>query len=294
MPTRQSAPGRYDDDAILAAARSLGVLGGSATAPRILAALCEPGATAAGIGRVISQEPGITARVLRVANSPYYGVTRAVGTLDRAVVILGLDAVRGVAAAACMDRNMLHGIDDAILDVDAMIRHSVATAAAAEALARRGHRAVAPDSFIAGLLHDMGTAIQARLNPGGMQRFLARAAALPSRASRSVEIEEIGVTHERCVAVLLSAWRLPQLLTDAVRFHHEPLGAPPESRKLAALVELGHDLSIGCGIGFGPETVAVEPPTDVLALLAISTESIQQVAAELPERVAQLQAALAG
>ncbi len=294
MSTRQSAPGRYDDDAILEAARSLGVLGGSATAPRILGALCDPAVTAARIGQLISQEPGVAARVLRVANSPYYGVTRAVSTLDRAVVVLGLDAVRGVAAAACMDRNLLHGINDEILNVDAMIRHSVATAAAAEALAQFGHRAVAPESFIAGLLHDLGTAIQARLNTGGTQRFLARASALPSRASRSVELEEIGVSHEWCTAVLFDAWRLPQLLKDAVCFHHGPLGAPPESRKLAALVELGHDLSIGCGIGFGAETVAVEPPTDVLALLAISTESIQQVAAELPERVAQLQAALAG
>ena len=103
---------------IIAAAHELGVINGdSQAAPRLLSALCQPEATAQSIARLISSEPGLAARVLKVANSPFYGVTRAIATIDRAVVVLGLDSVRGIAAAACLDRSLARG--DSMLEHDA-------------------------------------------------------------------------------------------------------------------------------------------------------------------------------
>ena len=86
---------------ILKAAGSVGVLGGSAlSGPRIMAALCDPEIQAREVCSLIAREPALCARVLRVANSAFYGHARSIATLERALALLGQDAVRGIAAAA--------------------------------------------------------------------------------------------------------------------------------------------------------------------------------------------------
>src|ERR1700692_2204159 len=93
-----------DRTQILRAAASLGVLGsGANSAPRIMGALCNPAVSPKQVAALVGREPALYARVLRVANSPYYGQSRSITTIDRALVILGTDAVRGIAAAACLD-----------------------------------------------------------------------------------------------------------------------------------------------------------------------------------------------
>ncbi|HXC60060.1 MAG TPA: HDOD domain-containing protein, partial [Steroidobacteraceae bacterium] len=88
------------DAEIVRAATSLGIIGGGANAAhRILATLCDASLDARQIADVIQREPGLAARVLKVANSAFYGSSRHIATLDRALMLLGLDAVRGIAAA---------------------------------------------------------------------------------------------------------------------------------------------------------------------------------------------------
>src|SRR6185369_18047552 len=110
MSSRHETERSVTDAEILKAASAPGVLGASAyAAPVILATLYKPDVSAREVAQVIGQEPGMTASVLRVANSALYGQSRVVGTIDRAVLLLGLDTVRGVAAAWCMRNTILPG-----------------------------------------------------------------------------------------------------------------------------------------------------------------------------------------
>jgi HD-like signal output (HDOD) protein len=288
MPQAEPTPGLFPRDAILAASRSLGVLGGSHAAPRVLAAVCAPGADAAEVARVVGQEPGLTARVLRVANSAFYGLPRGVATLDRAIVVLGLDAVRGVAAAACLDRGMLRLPDASPVDLDELIRHSVAAATAAQALARRHHRALAGEAFIGGLLHDFGVIVQLRLNPGGVAGLAAALRAAPGSPRAALELEHVGVSHGECAATVFEAWNLPGSLVDSARRHHDA-GTPDP---LTALVHLGDHVAVAAGIAFAGETAA-DPPGDALAALGLEEADLATAADGLPGRVAELQRALA-
>ena len=279
---------------ILEAARAIGVLNSSArSAPRILATLCQAGASPREVAHVIGQEPTLTARVLRIANSAYYGVSRAIATIDRAVVVLGLDAVRGIAAAACLDRSIMRSGDATPIDTGDLLRHSVATAAAAEALARHGHRALAPEAFIGGLLHDLGVTVQMRLDPQGLANLVNVARAGSYADMRTTEARHLRIGHEHCAAVLFEAWNLPAALVGAVRHHHDPTTAPPEQRPLAALVHLGEYLSLTNGMGFGAEWTTDEPSANALEDLKISADQLAEVSAALPRLVAHLQGALA-
>jgi HD-like signal output (HDOD) protein len=279
---------------ILKAATALGVLGGGTQgAPRILALLCNPAVNAAEVATVMSREPGLSLRVLRVANSAYYGLTRSISTIDRALVLLGLDAVRGIAAAACLDRTVRRASENAPLDMDALVRHSLATAVAAEALASIRHRPLAPEAFIAGLLHNLGVTVQLRLDPGGVRAMVNALRARPEQDILALEAQRVSVGHEQCVAVLFEAWQLPAMLVEAARHHHDPMAAPEQHRELAALVNLGIQLSLACGNTYALEPTAPPRNHAALTLLGLADEDLDRVAADLPERLAKLQEAFA-
>lgn len=282
---------------ILEAARALGVLGGKSFAlPRVLATLCAPDATAGDVAAVVSHEPGLAVRVLRVANSPLYGVRGGVGTIDRAVALLGLNSVRGIAAAACFGRNLPRSKGASAIDLDELHRHCIATAIAAEALAKVQHGRWAAEAFVAGLLHDFGVLVQLRLDSIGLQQLSATLRRdAPSGNDAAVQsVERSKTTHEHCAAVTLEAWGLPASLVAAVRHHHDPANAPKPYRELAALVHLGDGLSRACGMGFACESTVTMPDETVLASLDLTAGALDAIGATLIDRVSELLDALTG
>lgn len=293
MPPVDQRPRIIDDETILKAAASIGLLGGGTDGPAgVLAALCRTDTSAADVAAVVGRQPGLAAKVLRVANSAFYGLARTVGTIDRAVVVLGLDAVRGVAAAACLDRTLPRAKGDVQLEVDRLLGHCVAVAAAAEALARIRHRTLAGDAFIAGLLHDFGMLVLLRLEEVGVRALCDALRSDPGTNFPELEARSTSVGHARCGAVILESWRLPAPIVEAARCHHDATAARAPYRELAALVELGDVVARRCGMG-----IASEPPADAAAeaalrIVGLEAGDLEVVAAELPGRAAALQRAL--
>jgi len=147
-------------DVVVQAARSLRISGSAASSTaRLITALCDSSTSADDLSLRIERDPVLCARVLRVANSAYYGQQSSVSTVRRALLVLGLNAVRAIAAAACIDQ-ILPARVAALPDLDAVLRHSLATALAAETLALKERPAIAAEAFIAGLLHNMGVIVQ--------------------------------------------------------------------------------------------------------------------------------------
>jgi HD-like signal output (HDOD) protein len=280
---------------ILKAATALGVFGSSAmSAPRILAALCNPATGVAEVSALIRQEPGLAVRVLRVANSAFYGVSRSVTTMERALLVLGLDSVRGIAAAACLDRSVMHTPETAAINRHGFVLHSLATGVAAEALARIRHRPLASEAFIAGLLHNFGVPVQALLDPSAVRAMIAALAADPSQDIRALE-ERLGVPgHERCVAVIFESWQLPASLAGAVACHHAPQAASEYHRNLASLLHLGMQLAQASGHRCPLERVLAVRSESAMQRLGLTDADLDGVQDALPERLGQLQQALAG
>ncbi len=291
-PPRPSSS-RCDRAQILKVAASLGMLaGGPHSAPRIMAALCDPDVVASDVAKLISRDPGLFARVLRVANSPFYGHSRSIMTLERAIIVLGLDAVRGIAAAACLDRTVPRGKPSTLLDLSTVVSHSIATAAAAEALAK-AHRPECPsEAFIAGLLHNLGIVVQIHLDPSGVRAMIASRAAADQREIRALEAAQAAVGHEECMSVIFDAWQLPQSLSAATRDHHDPMAAYPPHRELTSLVNLGAYLALGSGNTFTLEPWPGRPNTRALELLGLDHGHLEAIATDLPARVATLKKAL--
>jgi HD-like signal output (HDOD) protein len=275
------------DADIVKAAAALGVLGGGAqTAHRILAALCDPDLGSREIADLILREPGLAARVLKVSNSAFYGRSREISTLDRALVVLGLDAVRGITAAACLDRSIASRTQAVSIDPRALVNHCVGSAFAAEQLARISGRGSAAEAFMAALLHDFGVPVQARLDPEGVAALITALREQPDVEGHVLEASLLKVTHGRCAQVIFDNWQLPRSISLAALHHDDPAGAPGPARELTTLVHLGIQLSIEAGFTYPTEPrqfrVAREP---LLQSLGIPLDALPPIVEKLPERV---------
>jgi len=294
MSAAPSAELDSDLPRILKAAAALGILGGAGqSAPRVLAALCNPDASTAVVSRLIAQEPGLAARVLKVSNSAFYGRSRNVSSIERALSVLGLDAVRGIAAAACLDRTVMRAPESALIQRDAFVTHSLAVGTAAEALARICCRELAGDAFMAGLLHNLGVPIQALVDAAGVKALIAALAVKPDQDVRELERQQGLIGHEACATAVFESWQLPAALVDAAAHHHHPHESPAATRSLTWFVHFGLQLARGAGFSFPLEPAHAGRDADTLELLGLSEAILDDVQASLPERIAELQAALA-
>jgi HD-like signal output (HDOD) protein len=271
---------------VIRAATALGVIGGNASsAHRILAALCDMGLGTAEIAALVQREPALAARVLKIANSSFYGRSREVSSVERALSVLGLDAVRGIAAAACLDRSV-RSSGNARLDSQSLVTHSVASAIAAESLAKLRHRAIASDAFMAALLHDFGIPVQEKLDPKGVAALIDALDGNPEGDILELEASLVQIGHAQCAEIIFDSWQLPRSIVISVRHHHDPLSAPGPAREMATLVHLGVQLALDAGFTHalepGPLTTSREP---LLKLLQIEAEALATISESLAERV---------
>jgi HD-like signal output (HDOD) protein len=200
--------------------------------------------------------------------------------------------VRGIAAAACLDRSLPRRGEDSIVDMKSLIQHSIATAASAESLARIRRPALAAEAFIAGLLHNLGIVVQLQLDAPGIRTMIKLREAGDVRDMRALELDCVAIGHEECVGVIFEAWQLPESLIAAARDHHDPMGAAVPHRELAALINLGANLGLAAGSTYGLEPAQVARNAPAMASLELDDEQLNGIAVDMPARVAALRNAL--
>ena len=273
----------------MAAATTLGILGGGAqSTAHVLVMMCNSEITSREVQKVFEGQPALAARVLRVANSPYYGQARSVTTVSRAITILGLNAVRGIAAAACMERAVVSVGAAGPVNTDALLMHSLATAVAAEVLAALRFPELVSEAFIAGLLHNLGVAVQLRVDPAGVESMVQALNVDAGRGIRSLEADHSALFHEECVAVIFEVWQLPDMLIDAVRHHHEPSNAPSKHRDLAAIIHVGSHLARTCGHTFSLEPATCEGIAERCEAWRLSPDDLSQAIPAIQDRIQQI------
>jgi HD-like signal output (HDOD) protein len=267
------------------ALRALGASAGGASAARLLALLYDPDVDAERILSCLHGEPALAARVLKVANSPYYGQSGRVGSVQRAVQLLGLKAIRGIAAAGALDR-VTPARAGTCFDPVKFRRHSGAVACAAQALSAKAGCGIDGEAFMAGLLHDIGMLLLVKTDPAAMAAFDCQAE-LPPAQARLAEEAHFGLSHEAAGAIMVESWALPAWLKQALCTHHAPLGAPLARQgldALPALLQLADRLASAAGFKLWARCGDGEP--EVLgAHFGLSAPDLQAVAQALPAAV---------
>lgn len=194
------------------------------------------------LGHMVSRDPILAARVLRLANSPFYGLSRQVGSLQEATLVLGFSNLRGVVLSA--------GLIGTFSDSEAVTR-SLATAAAARSLARSMKQDESL-AFTAGLLHNLGALLLGQFSPDHWQA-LASESAETANARLLKERQVFGFDHCELGAEIAGDWRFPDAIQMAIRSHPHPPDEPAEK-----LTDLIHAAWVISAPGPG-DSLTIEP-----------------------------------
>ncbi len=222
------------------------VLGGMSGLPalpsvyqELVACLKSPDVSLGEVGRIIGSDVGMTAAILKIVNSAYFGLPRPLATIERAVAFLGLDTVMSLTL-----EHGLFGSGEALIAVpglngDELRRRSLKIAAVARVLAKQEEvtRECGDEAFLAGVLHDFGMLLLASGLPERYAQVgtLAQSRPLPWEEA---EREVLQTTHAEAGAYLLGLWGFEDSLIEAVLFHATPGQAPTPEWGLAGLVHV--------------------------------------------------------
>ena len=201
----------------------------------------DPASSSSDIGKLISQDPALTARLLKIANSPLYGFPSKIDTVSRSITIIGIRGIRDLVLASSTIE-VLSKFSSEFIEMQYYWKHSICCAVYARLLAIQCNALHIEPYFVAGLLHDIGKLIILRKLPEMARESHLRAddSGLPLS---QVEQEVIGFDHASVGAELLRFWRLPETILDAVTYHHQP-GQAQESPMSAAIVHIANSIAM--------------------------------------------------
>ncbi len=260
------------------------------TLPTVVAKMVEliddPRSSSRSLSRLVKTDQVLTARILRLANSAYYGFPNPICSINLAIVVLGFETIKNLGlSVAVISRFARSSQDGELLDYTRFWEHSVGVAVAARLLARlHGFRSLENEAFVAGLVHDLGKVILSQYQTAQYSqtlRLVAEERLLLVRAEERV----LGVTHAEVGGWLAERWNLPASLAEAIRLHHVPLTAR-QAPLLTAIVHFADILARAARVGNGGDPLVPPFYRGLLRVLPLQLDEQEKV--DLPFYVATL------
>jgi putative nucleotidyltransferase with HDIG domain len=246
-------------------------------AVKLLALVDDPDVSVDRIEAILRYDPGLTANLLRLANSAYFGMPSKVGSVRQAVILLGLKRMIQMVIASCMSAIMDQAVPGYDLPPGELWRHSIAVSVAAECLVKELNLDAAEEIFTAALLHDVGKLI---LGDFVSEDYPKIEKAL--HQGLSFEVAEnivLGTDHADVGAQILSKWSIPEAIIDAVRWHHSPESCNRPDTMLD-IVHVANMLCLMIGIGVGRDGLSYQPSAVVVKRLGLETAHLEKVASQ--------------
>lgn len=264
-----------------------------ATLPEITLKIVElvedPKSTAQDLHKVISNDPALCSRILKVVNSSFYGLPGQIGSINRAIVMLGLNAVKNIAIAASLAKLFRGGELTPNFSARDLWNHSTAVAATCKVLADTLKLGLADEAFLAGLIHDIGIMVEMQYDRNKLievfDKIGADSLGIPANSMIEVETLVFGASHQDFGAGLAEKWKFPQTFKLVAGYHHRPMELPAETRTLTALVYIADRLAAECSKGFRLDLTNTEIDSQVCDALRLTPEKLAEIKKKLPEHL---------
>lgn len=258
---------------------------------RLTEVINHPRSSIEDITRVISKDQGLTARLLRLANSPLFGYFSKIDSIGKAATIIGTQQLQSLALAVSIIE-VFNGVPEDIVNMRTFWQHSIACGITARALAIYRREANVERVFAAGILHDIGRLVICTAMPDIFNRMLQTAREENSLLFR-IEGEFLGYTHAAVGGKLLGKWRIPASIAEPVACHHYPYKArvfPLET----AFVHLADIICKSMGIGSNGECYVPPLEESSWERLDIPTVALPEIVKHVEPQLAETISILGG
>jgi putative nucleotidyltransferase with HDIG domain len=258
---------------------------------QIIKTVEDPKSTAQQLHKIVSHDPALVTRVLKVVNSAFYGLPGQIGSIERAIVILGLNGIKNIAVAASLGQ-LFRGaaLCEGVSPQD-LWTHCIAVAVASRDLARNMKLNSADEAFLAGLIHDVGLLVSLQVFPEKLAEVCTAA-----RASGGdfIQFEQqiIGLDHQQLGMGLAEQWKFPRACHLVAGYHHRPQTLSDQSRQLVAIVHVADTLCCRSKHGMNLTAVHQTLTDGLLADLRIDPGAVAQTSERLDQLVSEASAML--
>jgi len=244
--------------------------------------LADPDSSFSDLAKVIETDQGIVTRILKMANSPYYGLSGNVSSVQHATVVLGGQTLMELLNLACSSEILgktLEGYDLASGD---LWSHSLAVATGSQIIAKKVHPSLEQDAFAAGLIHDVGKII---LDPYVLERKEKFQAFVQDGKESFLlaEKEILGFDHAELASEVCEQWQIPHHIALSIRYHHDP--TPSGDDILSYIVHMADAIAIMSGIGAGIDGMLYHIHEKALEHLHLGRDDIGDIMADMADYV---------
>ncbi len=254
---------------------------------RIREVLDSPNVSADRLAKVVSTDVGLSAKLLKLVNSPFYGFTSSIDSISRAVALVGGQELSSLALGVSTI-SYFKDIPHELVSMEQFWRHSISCGIFARLLAEQQSGLQAERLFVAGLLHDVGRLIMFKKIP-----YASREAMLFARENsiplNEAELEVIGFSHTDVSRYLLESWKFPQGLSSIINHHHDPMTFPDPLGP--AIINVADNMANAVGISEGGMYVMPGIAEQAWETLGLDVNFIRDAVTAHDEQIDQIQRA---
>lgn len=255
-----------------------------ATITRIIHITEDPDSDAKDLEREIMTDQGLTTKILRLANSSYYGLSRNIKSVAEATVLLGFQAIKSMVLATTVGKVLVRELPGYALEKEELWRQSQICAITARVIAKKARFSKPDQAYTAGLLRDIGKVI---LDTYMKEQYEQIVALVDSENKSFMEVEEevLGFNHGEVGAKIAEKWNLPKDLVEAIELHHDPDSATINP-KMTAMTHIADGLVMMMGYHLGIDGLSYEFSEKTMTLLKLDEKALIEIMSEVADIVA--------
>ncbi len=237
----------------------------STTVVKVLETCNEPRASANDLQKVISLDPVLTGRVLKLVNSAYFALGKSITSLTRAIIMLGVNTVKNLALSYAILKNMKGSGSFQAFTADDFWLHCLGVGVVAKSLAAIQKRLPGEQEeyFVAGLLHDLG---KLPLNKQFSREYYQVCQSAPGQGEPFILSENrlLGIDHCKVGAMIARKWQLGESMIETLSCHHNPDDCSVQSQDMVSTISLANQMVIGSAIGTAGDCIIDSAMLEVL------------------------------
>lgn len=246
----------------------------------------DPKTSILDLANTILQDQALTAKILRLANSAFYGFARSISTITDAIVILGFKSIRDLVLAASVYDVANKELKGYALAKGELWKQSIISAMLARKIAKKIKYHSTDEAFVAGLLHDIGKVVINLYVNEAYKEILAKVEneKIPFLVA---EKEILGFDHAEVGAYVARKWNLPESLVNTIAFHHNPSEAPGDKQQ-CAIVHISDAICMTIGVGLGADGLLYQFDEGALKELHLKGRDIEDIISEVSDELVDI------